>query len=108
MGQSNVKENQTRAGIINSDVLNWQPQEKLFLREALNPSEPSKGEISPNHALIKSQGIKLGQTRAFKEDLKEPSFRKGVILDILGKKPPRQAPGLEEVMDGQGLGRRER
>ena len=99
MGNTNIKQNQTRRWITDRDSLHWQPQKQLFLDQTLQAFEPTKAEIGSDCVVEVDPVLELGHARRVQMNLEAAHRVKIVGLDGVGEEAGWEALGLEEVVE---------
>lgn len=103
VSHSDIEQDDSRRRIIDDDILNRQPQEELFLGQALHSDQPAVAEISPDDALEENPWLKHGDAGRVEEDLQQPIFSEVVRFDaVLGEKAGGQSSAYEQVVNGSG------
>lgn len=108
MGDDDVEEDETGAGVVDDDVLDRQPQEELLLGEADDVGQRGVAEICSDNALEEDPRLELRQARPLQEHLQPPRPVQAVRPDHLRQEPRRQPLAPEELVDRVLLGGGER
>ena len=87
MSKADVKQDQTRGGIVDNDILNGQPNEELFLSETNHTYQPAIAEICPNNTVKVNPILIFGEARGVEEDLEAPIVVQVVRFYLLWDKP---------------------
>lgn len=82
VSNDNIKQNEAGRWIVNNYVFNREPNEELFLRQALDSGEAAVAEISPKHALKKDPVLVFCEARPLELNLECPILIQSVGLHL--------------------------